>query len=119
MLFSNKSAYSLVALSDHHAAPAAGTVEGVSFQPSDVPVGPVSFKLGSGVLIPGLDEALTGMQQGGKRRILVPPELGYVSSSTGAAEPQPPTFATKRQLANHSREPLLFEVQMLKIRHDN
>lgn len=29
-----------------------GTVEGVSFQPRDVPTGPVSFKLGAGELIP-------------------------------------------------------------------
>ena len=29
-----------------------GTLEGVSFQPRDVPVGPVSFKLGGGELIP-------------------------------------------------------------------
>ncbi len=45
-------------------------------------------------------------------RALVPPELGYVSS---ALQPQPPTFATKRQLANHAREPLLFEVELLRV----
>lgn len=38
------------------------TVEGVSFQPRDVPVGPVAFKLGSGALIAGLDEVLADMQ---------------------------------------------------------
>lgn len=32
------------------------TVEGVSFQPRDVPVGPVAFELGSGQLVPGLEE---------------------------------------------------------------
>jgi FKBP-type peptidyl-prolyl cis-trans isomerase len=52
------------------------------------------------------------MQQGGKRRVLVPPEAGYVSS---VLQPQPPTFATKRQLANHSSEPLLFEIQLLRV----
>jgi FKBP-type peptidyl-prolyl cis-trans isomerase len=92
---------------------AAGTVEGVSFQPRDIPVGPVSFKLGSGQLIPGLEDALIGMQQGGKRRVLVPPELGYTMEGL---EPQPPTFATKRQLENHKREPLLFEIELLKVR---
>jgi hypothetical protein len=29
--------------------------------------------------------------------------------------PQPPTFATKRQLVNHCREPLLFEVALLRV----
>lgn len=89
-----------------------GTVEGVSFQPRDVPTGPVSFKLGAGELIPGLEEVLTGMAPGSKRRAVVPPELGYVG---GGEQPQPPTFATKRQLENHRNEPLLFEVQMLRV----
>jgi FKBP-type peptidyl-prolyl cis-trans isomerase len=84
----------------------------VSFQPRDVPVGPVSFTLGAGTLIPGLEEVLAGMAPGSRRRALVPPELGYTSS---ALQPQPPTFATKRQLANHSREPLLFEVEVLRV----
>jgi len=89
-----------------------GTIEGVSFQPRDVPIGPVRLQLGSGELIEGLEDALIGMQQGGKRRVLVPPEAGYVSS---VLQPQPPTFATKRQLANHSSEPLLFEIQLLRV----
>lgn len=66
-----------------------------------------------GLLAQGLEEVLVGMAPGGKRRALVPPELGYVSG--GASQPQPPTFATKRQLENHKAEPLLFEVQMLRI----
>ncbi|GLC33373.1 hypothetical protein PLESTM_000054300 [Pleodorina starrii] len=89
-----------------------GTVEGVSFQPRDVPVAPVSCKLGSGELVAGLEEVLSGMAPGSKRRALIPPELGYVG---GEELPQPPTFATKRQLENHRREPLLFEVQMLRV----
>ncbi|GLI65625.1 hypothetical protein VaNZ11_009195 [Volvox africanus] len=89
-----------------------GTVEGVSFQPRDVPTSPVASKLGAGELIPGLEEVLYGMSPGSKRRALVPPELGYV---VGGELPQPPTFATKRQLETHRREPLLFEVQMLRV----
>lgn len=57
----------------------AGTIEGVSFQPKDVPVGPIRLQLGSGDVIEGLETAVVGMRQGGKRRILVPPEVGYVS----------------------------------------
>ncbi|KXZ43172.1 hypothetical protein GPECTOR_99g807 [Gonium pectorale] len=89
-----------------------GTVEGISFQPRDVPVAPVAAKLGAGELIPGLEEVLAGMAPGSKRRALIPPELGYVGGGEG---PQPPTFATKRQLETHRREPLLFEVQMLRV----
>ena len=70
---------------------------------------------GSGQVIPGLEEVLVGMRVGGKRRALIPPELGYADDPNNA-QPQPPTFATKRQLLNHAREPLLFEIQMLKIR---
>eukprot|EP00879_Flechtneria_rotunda_P002872 GHRR01003087.1.p1 GENE.GHRR01003087.1~~GHRR01003087.1.p1 ORF type:complete len:230 (+),score=78.33 GHRR01003087.1:1046-1735(+) len=88
------------------------TIEGVSFQPKDVPIGPVKLQLGSDQVIQGLQDALIGMQQGSKRRILVPPQLGYLST---ALQPQPPTFATKRQLANHSSEPLLFEIQLLRV----
>jgi FKBP-type peptidyl-prolyl cis-trans isomerase len=97
------------------------TVEGASFQPKDVPVGPVSFRLGAeGGLIPGLSEVLAGMSPGGRVRALVPPELGYVAAAVGAGAgqplgPQPPTFATKRQLANHQTEPLLFEVELLRV----
>ena len=40
---------------------------------------------GSGSVIPGLDEVLTGMRPGGKRRALIPPAMGYLSD---ALEPQ-------------------------------
>lgn len=89
-----------------------GTVEGVSFQPKDVPVGPVSEKIGDGNLIAGLEEVLVGMRPGAKRRALIPPEVGYVNQNLG---PQPPTFATKRQLDVHRTEPLLFEIQLLRV----
>ena len=70
---------------------------------------------GSGEVIPGLEEVLTGMKAGGKRRALIPPELGYASDPNNA-QPQPPTFASRRQLLNHANEPLLFEVQLMRIK---
>ncbi|EIE24660.1 FKBP-like protein, partial [Coccomyxa subellipsoidea C-169] len=90
------------------------TVEGVSFQPRDVPIGPLEITLGSKDVIPGLERVLEGMKPGGRRRALIPPELGYAADPDNA-QPQPPTFATRRQLLNHAKEPLLFEVQLLKI----
>ncbi len=46
-------------------------------------------------------------------RVLIPPSQGY--SDCGRDQPQPPTFATKRQLANHCKEPLLFELALLRV----
>jgi len=93
------------------------TVEGVSFQPRDTPVGPVAFQLraepGRGDLIPGLQEVLFKLKQGGKARALIPPSVGYGDCS--ADKPQPPGYATTRQLLNHCREPLLFEVALLRV----
>ena len=88
------------------------TVEGVSFQPRDVPVGPGSYRWGDGTLIPGLEEVLLGMAPGARVRALVPPELGYTSPSLA---PPMPTFATRRQLENHRTEPLLFELALLRV----
>ncbi len=68
---------------------------------------------GDGQVIVGLQEALQGMAVGGKRRVLIPPELGYSSALTEL--PMPPGFAAKRQIATHRDEPLLFEVQVLRV----
>ena len=90
------------------------TVEGVSFQPRDIPTGPVRWNLSKGSLLPGLVEGLSGMRPGGKRRILVPPSAGYAAQASNM-EPQMPSFGTKRQLENHKGEPLIFEVILIRI----
>ena len=75
---------------------------------------------GTGVLqgdpdiIKGLQDTVAGMQAGGKRRSLVPPAAGYKAGSD--LKPVLPTFATQRQLLNHAAEPLIFEVQLLRVR---
>eukprot|EP00250_Pteridium_aquilinum_P010396 c19355_g1_i2 orf=182-361(-) len=54
-----------------------------------------------------------GMQAGGKRRILVRPELGWISPKL---LPLPTSSAAERRLNNNKRQPLLFEVELVKLR---
>lgn len=44
---------------------------------------PLPFVLGSGQVVPGFDKAVTGMKVGGKRKVTIPPELGYGSQPIG------------------------------------
>jgi len=48
--------------------------------------GTFSFTLGTGAVIPGFDQGVNGMRVGGRRRITVPPSLGYGSQGS------PPTI---------------------------
>lgn len=42
-----------------------------------VETGEFSFTLGSGSVIPGFDEGVTGMRVGGSRQLIIPPSLAY------------------------------------------
>jgi peptidylprolyl isomerase len=62
---------------------------------------PFSFTLGKGQVIKGWDEGVVGMKIGGKRRLRIPPELGY--GAAGSPPKIPPNAG------------LVFEIELISI----
>jgi FKBP-type peptidyl-prolyl cis-trans isomerase len=75
---------------------------GTKFDSSHDRRAPFSFRLGAGQVIRGWDEGVAGMKVGGKRKLIIPADLGYGPRGAGGVIPPNAT--------------LIFDVELLEVR---
>jgi len=76
-------------------------IDGTEFDSSVDAGQPFTFNLGAGEVIPGWDQGVAGMKVGGKRKLTIPPDLGYGAQGAGTAIPP--------------NAVLVFEVELLEV----
>ena len=84
--------------------PSASDKKGRKFDSSLDRRAPFSFPIGAGRVIRGWDEGIVGMHVGGRRTLVIPPDMAYGSKGAGGVIPPDAT--------------LLFEVELLDLKGD-